>query len=89
MTAAKWIDDQLDSLAGSQSHQFRRPVTAGVVDRMRQATFEQKGMLARTGRAINRRAEMAGDVDRGQTHTASGIVDQHRVTRAYGSHHNQ
>ncbi len=82
MRTTERIDDERDTLPAGETIDLFRPIRGAVVDELLSAALEEERMLRAAGRAVDRRADMPGDVDRGETDASAGIVDEHRLFRA-------
>src|SRR5882672_3691848 len=87
MTAADWIDHQLNTAAVSKFLQDGKPVLVAIIDRMIETTLAQEPVLPRTRRPISGRANLLGDVERGKADATAGIVNQNRFIRLERTHH--
>ena len=87
MAAAYGIDHQLDAMTVCHFLQDRQPVLVAIVDRMIQSALSQELMLGRTCRAIGYGIQSLRNIERSQTDSTAGIVNQHGFTRLQRTHH--
>src|SRR4030081_1839358 len=74
---AERISNQFNAATVCQIHQNRQPVLTAIIDWMIQSAVFQERMFRGASRSVSRRSNVLRNLERGESHTAAGIVNQH------------
>ncbi len=81
MHAANRIDHEIHAASICELLQNGKPVLLPIIDRMVQATLGKKLVLTRARSAISFGADLLRDVERRESNSATGIVNQNRFAK--------